>query len=147
MVAVGNLLTHYNYHPCEASIEPSPDRIHVTVRTHDHGGDLDVTADLAVATLPPGSPFHSVRDARRFAGPLPFTFDYEQETHAIIAINARRTNWRPAPVAVDVRCISFFDQAVFDGCTPVLAAAFHVKDIEYRWERGVRYALSQEGIA
>jgi uncharacterized protein YqjF (DUF2071 family) len=147
MVAGGNLLTHYNYHPCEASIEPSPDRIHVTVRTRDRGGDLDVTADLAVATLPPGSPFPSVRDARRFAGPLPFTFDYEQETHAIIAINARRTNWRPAPVAVDVRCISFFDQAVFDDCTPVLAAAFHVKDIDYRWERGVRYALSQEEIA
>ena len=147
MVAGGNLLTHYNYHPCDASIEPSADRIRVTVRTRDHGGDLDVTADLAHATLPAGSPFHSVRDARRFAGPLPFTFDYERETHAIIAINARRTNWRPAPVAVDVRCISFFDQAVFDGCTPVLAAAFHVKDIDYRWERGVRYALSEEVIA
>jgi uncharacterized protein YqjF (DUF2071 family) len=147
MVAGGNLLTHYNYHRCDASIEPSPDRIHVTVRTRDHGGDLDVTADLTAGVLPPGSPFRSLRDARRFAGPLPFTFDYEQETHAIIAINARRTNWRPAPVAVDVRCISFFNQAVFDGCTPVLAAAFHVKDIDYRWERGVRYALGEEVIA
>jgi uncharacterized protein YqjF (DUF2071 family) len=146
MVAGGNLLTHYNYHRCDASIDPSPDRIHVTVRTRDHGGDLDVTADLANAALPAGSPFRSVRDARRFAGPLPFTFDYEQETHAIIAINARRTNWRPAPVAVDVRCISFFEQAAFDGCTPVLAAAFHVKDIDYRWERGVRYPLSEGGV-
>ncbi len=144
MVAGGNLLTHYNYHRCQASIDPSADRIHVTVRTRDHGGDLDVTADLATAALPAGSPFHSVRDARRFAGPLPFTFDYEQETHAIIAINARRTNWRPAPVAVDVRRISFFEQAAFDGCTPVLAAAFHVKDIDYRWERGVRHALSEK---
>lgn len=143
MVAGGNLLTHYNYHRCDASIDRSPDRIRVRVQSRDHGGDLDVTADLATATLPAGSPFRSVRDARRFAGPLPFTFDYEQETHAIIAINARRTNWRPAPVAVDVRCISFFDQPVFDGCTPVLAAAFHVKDIDYRWARGVRHALNE----
>jgi hypothetical protein len=36
---------------------------------------------------------------------------------------------------------------VFDGCTPVLAAAFHVRDIDYRWGRGVRYALSEEAIA
>ena len=100
-----------------------------------------MTADLATAALPAGSPFRSVRDARRFAGPLPFTFDYEPETHAIIAINALRTNWQPAPVAVDVRRVSFFDQAVFEGCTPVLAAAFHVKDVDYRWARGVRHAL------
>jgi uncharacterized protein YqjF (DUF2071 family)/uncharacterized membrane protein YphA (DoxX/SURF4 family) len=144
MVVGGNLLTHYNYHRCDASIDRSPDRIHVTVRTHDNGGDLDATADLANAALPAGSPFRSVRDARRFAGPLPFTFDYEQETHAIIAINARRTNWQPAPVGVDVRRISFFEQAVFDGCTPLLAAAFHVKDIDYRWERGVRHALGDK---
>jgi uncharacterized protein YqjF (DUF2071 family)/uncharacterized membrane protein YphA (DoxX/SURF4 family) len=144
MVAAGNLLTHYNYHRCDATIDRSPDRIHVTVRTRDHGGDLDVIADLTNPALPAGSPFRSVRDARRFAGPLPFTFDYEQETHAIIAINARRTNWRPAAVAVDVGCISFFEQAAFDGCTPVLAAAFHVKDIDYRWERGVRHALGKQ---
>ena len=120
-------------------------RIHVGVRTPDHGGDLDATVDLTNATLPPGSPFSSVRDARRFAGPLPFTFDYEPQTHAIVAINARRTNWRPAPVAVEVRRISFFDQAVFDGCTPILAAAFHVTNIDYRWERGVRYRLPGSG--
>ena len=145
MVAGGNLLTHYNYHRCDATIDPSPGRIHVEVRTQDHGGDLDATIDLTNATLPPGSPFSSVRAARRFAGPLPFTFDYEPQTHAIIAINARRTNWRPAPVAVEVRRMSFFDQAVFGGCTPILAAAFHVQDIDYRWERGVRYRLQGTG--
>jgi len=25
---------------------------------------------------------------------------------------------------------------------PILAAAFHVKDIDYRWERGVRHVLA-----
>jgi uncharacterized membrane protein YphA (DoxX/SURF4 family) len=145
MVAGGNLLTHYNYHRCTASIEVSGDRIHVTTRSADGLGDIDLTADRKNDALPAGSPFPSVREARRFAGPLPFTFDYEEETHAIIAINGRRTNWRPAPVTVDVRRMSFFEQPMFRGCTPVLAAAFHVRDIDYRWERGVHYPLAAAG--
>jgi hypothetical protein len=116
-------------------------RIHVSVRTPDRGGDVEVTVDPAANVLPSGSPFPSVRDARRFAGPLPFTFDYEHETHAIIAIRATRTNWRPAPVAVNVQRVTFFERPEFAGCTPILAAAFHVKGIDYRWERGVRHGL------
>jgi hypothetical protein len=142
MVAGGNLLTHYNYHRCEAAIDASADRIHIAVSAADAIGTLDITADLTDATLPAGSPFATVREARRFAGPLPFTFDYEPESHAIVVIKATRTAWRPAPVAVDVRRLAFFDQPAFRGCTPVLAAAFHVKDIDYRWERGVRHALA-----
>jgi uncharacterized membrane protein YphA (DoxX/SURF4 family) len=141
MVAGGNLLTHYNYHRCSAAVAVTADRIHVGVSTTDHGGDLDVEVNLRDASLPKGSPFSSVREARRFAGPLPFTFDYEPETHAIIAIEARRTNWRPAPVGARVARLSFFDQPAFADCTPRLAAAFHVSGVDYRWRRGVRYAL------
>jgi hypothetical protein len=93
--------------------------------------------------LPIGSPFESYREARRYAGPLRFTFDYEPETHSIIAIEATRTNWKPMPVEVDVRRMSFLDGTEFGPVAPTLAAAFQVNDIEYRWERGVRYALDQ----
>jgi hypothetical protein len=141
MVAGGNLLTHYNYHRCDAAVDSSPGRMHVAVNTPDHGGDLRVSAELGTAPLPAGSPFPSMREARPFAGPLPFTFDYEAETDSIIAIQARRANWRPEQVAVNVERISFFDQPVFRGCTPILAAAFHVSNVDYRWDRGVRHAL------
>lgn len=143
MIVGGNLLTHYNYHRCEASIDSSSACIHFSVRTADDLGSLEVTANRSKETLPAGSPFWSVRDARRFAGPLLFTFDYERETDSIIAIRATRTHWQPAPVAVDVRRISFFDQAIFNRCTPILAAAFYVHDIDYRWECGVRYGLAR----
>jgi DoxX-like family/Uncharacterized conserved protein (COG2071) len=143
MVAAGNLLTHYHYHRCDAVVEASRDRFRVVVRTADHRGDLDVTADLTTAVLPPGSPLASVREARRFAGPLPFTFDYERETDSIIAVNSRRSNWKPTPVAIDVRRMGFFDDPVFEGCTPVLAAAFHLSNVPYRWSRGVRYAIDR----
>ena len=141
MVAGGNLLTHYNYHRCTASVDASPDRLRVTIDTPDRGGDLRVSADFAAAPLPAGSPFPSLCEARPFAGPLPFTFDYEAETDSIIAIQARRANWTPEQVAVTVERISFFDQPAFRGCTPILAAAFHVSNVDYRWLRGVRHAL------
>jgi hypothetical protein len=147
MVAGGNLLTHYNYHRCTSRVETADDRIRITVSTPDHGGDLRMTADLSNPALPAGSPFASMREARRFAGPLPFTFDYEPETHAIIAIQARRANWWPEPMTVTVERLSFFDQPAFGGCTPILAAAFHVAGIDYRWERGVRYALGGMALA
>lgn len=141
MVAAGNLLTHYNYRLCKAAVETSAERMHVAIAADDGYGDLEATADLTRAVLPEDSPFASVRDARRFAGPLPYTFDYESETRSIVAINATRRHWQPRPVAVEVRRASFFDQPAFAGCVPRLAAAFYVNDVEYRWERGVRHPL------
>jgi hypothetical protein len=40
-----------------------------------------------------------------------------------------------------VQRLSFFEQEAFRGCTPLLAAAFHVSDVNYHWNRGVRHAL------
>jgi hypothetical protein len=144
MVVGGNLLTHYNYHLCRTVIDVHPERIDVSVDTPDGGGDLDLTVFPGRADVPPGSPFGSVREARRFAGPLPYTFDYEAETGAIVAINATRTNWRPSPVAVEIRRIGFFDRPQFEGCTPTLAAAFMVTNVEYRWHRGVLHPLGAD---
>ena len=141
MVAGGNLLTHYNYHRCTATVSAAADRIDVAVTTPSGEGDLELSVATQDHRLPDDSPFASIREARRFAGPLPFTFDYERETHSIIAIQASRAHWHPEPVAVEVRRIAFFDQPAFRGAVPVLAAAFHVSNIDYRWQRGVRHAL------
>ena len=119
----------------------SQERIDVSVRTADGRGDLDVSARPGDRRCRRARRSRSIRAARRFAGPLPFTFDYEPETHTIVAIQASRANWRPEPVAVDVRRIAFFEQPPFCGCRPRLAAAFHVSNIDYRWHRGVRHAL------
>jgi len=146
VAAGGNLLTHYNYHHCHVRMAADGDELRVIVTTPDGAGDLDVAvgsmdawvrASSPDAVLPASSPFSTVREARRFAGPLPFTFDYEAETDSIVAIAARRTNWKPMPIDVDVHRIAFFDQPGFAGCTPRLAAAFRVDNVDYRWNRGV----------
>jgi hypothetical protein len=138
MVTVGNALTHYGYRLAETRFRASDERLDIEVRTRDGGGDLSLSADLsASACLPPESPFASDRDVRRFAGPLPFTFDYESETGSIVVIEGVRKVWNPRPVMVDVRKASFFGSSRFDGATPVLASAFHVADVDYLWRRGV----------
>ncbi|MEA2735411.1 MAG: hypothetical protein QOE14_1862, partial [Humisphaera sp.] len=142
MVAGGNLLTHYNYRKCDATIAATGESLAVTIRTPGGEADVDVTADLAtVAELPPSSPFRTLHDARKFAGPLPYTFDYEPQTHSIVAIKGIRENWSPRLVNVDVRTLSFLNDDRFRGAKPILASAFYVHDIDYRWQRGVRHRL------
>ena len=142
MAVVGNLFTLYNYHRCDAAMDTSDGRQRVTVSTHDGRADLDVSTWAVEPELPADSPFESWKEARRFAGPLPFTFEYEPETHSIIAIEAPRSRWLPTPVNVDVRMMSFFDHPVFGGAAPILAAAFAVSDVDYMWKRGVRFPLT-----
>jgi hypothetical protein len=140
MVHAGNLLTHYNYRLCEANLRETRDELHWTIRTPCGEADLEVKVCLesGPASPPANSPFHTYAEARRFAGPLPYTFDYEQETNSIIGICALRQDWNPEPVWVDVRRNTFLDQQPFRGAHPLLANAFHVQDVPYRWQRGRR---------
>lgn len=141
MVGAGNLLTHYNYSLCRTRLEELCGEIHWNIQTPHSEADLEVVARLEdkPAPLPAGSPFEDVAEARRFAGPLPYTFDYEQETGSIIAIRAVRQNWDPQPVRVEVRRNTFLEREPFAGAAPVLANAFHVEGVPYQWQRGVRY--------
>lgn len=141
----GNLLTHYNYRLARMDVSASARELSWTIRTPGAVADLRVTADLAVTpSLPGGSPFQDWREARRFAGPLPFTFDYERETNSIIMIEGVRQNWNPRPVSVQVEECRFLQSPMFQGATPVLASAFYVDHINYGWKRGVREQLSTE---
>lgn len=147
MVFSGNLLTHYAYHHASIRHERAGDALSVEVRTPGGEADLRLMADLGHdpgRALPPGSPFPDWHTARRYAGPLPFTFDYEPETHSIIRIEGVRTEWHPRPVAVRVETAAFLDRAPFmvhGSPGPVLASAFFVENIPYLWRRGVREPL------
>jgi hypothetical protein len=144
MVLAGNLLTRYNYCHSQAILKTNGDHLVIRTRTSRGEADLEVTADLSpsAARLPNDSCFATERDARRFAGPLPYTFDYEPETHSIIAIRGRRRNWHPRLVTATVRKVAFFDQPPFHGARPTLASAFYVNQIPYYWERGSRHPLT-----
>ena len=140
MVRAGNLLTHYNYRLCRATVREREREIGWRIETLQAEADLEVTAHLEgePALLPAGSPFTTLAEARRFAGPLPYTFDYEEATHSIIGIHAMRQKWNPQPVAVDVQKNTFLEHEPFCRTTPILANAFLVRDVPYQWQRGRR---------
>ncbi|MDF3291349.1 DUF2071 domain-containing protein [Streptomyces silvisoli] len=143
----GNVLTRYHYQLAGLRCRLTGDRLEFAVRSRDAAADLLVAADLkGTATLPEGSPFASLRDARRFAGPLPYTFEYEPRDDSVTVVKAFRTRWEPRPVDVEVRRLTFFEHGVFTGTRPVLANAFHVAGVDYGWHAGVRHGTDGSRI-
>jgi hypothetical protein len=144
MVAVGDLLTHYNYHLAEVDLEQSSDRIRVRIASRDGHGDVDLSANIAPTGefLPEGSPFSNPHDAKHFVGPMPYTFAEESETRSIIRIHGIHKGWKPRLVPVNVNRLSFFEQPSFGNLKPVLASCFYIEDVDYRWKRGVREQLA-----
>ena len=144
MAFFGNCLTHYNYRCAEVHWKRTDGSLEVRIGTPGAEADLHVRANLTSrpAALPLNSPFRDLASARRFAGPLPFTFDYEPQTHSIIQIEGVRENWDPQPVSVDVHQASFFRHPPFDRIDkPQLANAFYMENVPYEWKRGRRVPL------
>jgi hypothetical protein len=142
MVWLGNALTNYGYRKASVQIRcriDEPEHLDIQIFTLESEADVHVIADVSreCDALPAGSPFHSLKDARRFAGPLPYTFSHESATNSIVIVKGVREEWHPQLVNVDVREATFFSQPCFRGVTPIVASAFYVSNIPYRWERGV----------
>ncbi|MFE4599612.1 DUF2071 domain-containing protein [Kitasatospora indigofera] len=144
MAVGGNVFSRYNYRLARIGTRVVGDSLEFKVLSADGRADLRVRADLsgAPAPLPAGSPFADLRAARRFAGPLPYTFEYEPQTRSMIVVKAARSHWDPVPVAVEVSRLTFFEHGPFAGSRPVLANAFHVADVDYGWEAGTRRDLT-----
>lgn len=147
MAAVGNQLTHYHFHAAEAKYAFVEQKLTLTSKALDGKSEITVTADLNAAAdyLPENTPFDSVREALKFAGPMPFTFDYERETNSIIRVEGVRQNWQPKPVSVNVSQLAFFQHEPFSQAVPLLCSAFFLQDIPYYWKTGVVEKLPVNG--
>src|ERR1041385_3422636 len=137
MVFAGNLLTRYEYRRVNVAIQEAGSETHVQTSLANGTPTLDLTFDARTesATLPQGSPFPDWHTARLFAGPMPFTFSPE-ENGAFVVIEGSRQNWAPRPVSVKHWKVGLFDEPPFQGIAPVLANAFAVEKIPYRWAKG-----------
>lgn len=143
MVWSGNLLTHYGYRKCEARVVRSGGTLSIDVTTPEAEADLSVRVfvDAPCEDLPPGSPFETLGIARRFAGPLPYTFGYEPRSRQMVIVKGVRRNWKPTPVRVEAASSSFLARPPFNAVPPRLASAFFIENIPYRWERGILEAV------
>ena len=84
--------------------------------------------------LPENSPFSDWKEARRFAGPLPFTFTYQPKTKNVLIIEGVRQNWEPTPIKVINYDIEFLKSLNIKNIQ--LANAFAIHDISYYWKKG-----------
>jgi hypothetical protein len=143
MQVFGNLLTHYAYELSRCRVLRTKNSFRAEIGTEHGDADLEVEANIATEpeSPPPGSPFPDLREARKFAGPLPFTFDYEQQTHSIIRVEGVRQAWNPRPVSVQVQQNTFLEKEPFRSARPILANAFYLENVPYFWKSGIREPL------
>jgi len=132
MSLFGNIFTHYNYTTTDISL--SGQNGNLSIHSVKSGLDVEVNLNKENASLPSLSPFADWKEARRYAGPLPFTFTYNKNTKEVLIIEGVRENWTPRPVEVLKNEVGFLKQKDFKGM--VLANAFVIENIPYYWKKG-----------
>lgn len=135
----GNAFTKYKYRTSDLVLTSDTDRLHF----QSANSGIDVVAAIGEndVPLPANSCFENWQQARRFAGPLPFTFTWNNERKEMLIIEGVRTNWTPQPVRLiktDVKLTPALD--AMDG---ILANAFLVSNIPYYWKKGRKEKWNQ----
>ena len=128
----GNIFTHYNY----TTTDILQTNRNNTKRIQSTKSNFNLLIDTSneEVPLPPNSPFLDWKEARRFAGPLPFTFTYNSETKTVLIIEGVRENWTPKPLKVIDYNFEFL--TILNIQNAVLANAFIIENIPYHWKKG-----------
>ncbi|MGY8642803.1 MAG: DUF2071 domain-containing protein [Verrucomicrobiales bacterium] len=136
MKILGSLFTHYDYNTIDSKIEVNENSI--TVKSSTAKLDVHVETNPSEMELPTygdGDPvFTDWKTARKFAGPLPFTFTRTDNTGEMLIIEGVRQHWKPKPVSVVKSEVGFLDSPQFIGHR--LASAFLVENVDYSWKKG-----------
>ena len=129
----GNIFTHYNYTTTDISQTKEYGIDNINSDKSGFNVKIETTTTENIA-LPADSPFADWKEARRFAGPLPFTFTYNNKDKKVLIIEGVRENWTPTPVKVIDYRFRFFDD--MNLAEPKLANAFVIHNIPYWWKKG-----------
>lgn len=133
MSLFGNIFTHYKYTTTDIQQNTHDGATEIHSAKSAFALKIEEPADEDV-TLPAGSPFNSWKEARRYAGPLPFTFTYNQSKHEVLVIEGVREHWEPKPVKVIDQRFAFIETLGLKDAR--LANAFIIHDIPYYWKKG-----------
>jgi uncharacterized protein YqjF (DUF2071 family) len=133
MELFGNLFTHYNYSTTDIRRQETGDATRICSNASDFTVEFE-THDSGSTPLPESSPFANWKEARRFAGPLPFTFTVDASAGSTLVIEGVRQNWSPTPVSVRESHFSFIEGLGFSDLR--LANAFLIRNVPYYWKKG-----------
>lgn len=132
MEVMGNIFTHYNYTTTDILQTTSTGLSKISSNKSKFSVTIDITEQEF--PLPAKSPFADWKEARRYAGPLPFTFTYNKLTREVLIIEGVRENWTPTPIKVVDYSFDFLNTLAIE--QPVLANAFVIRNIPYYWKKG-----------
>ncbi len=132
MEFLGNIFTQYAY--TTTDIYQSIEKGVKIIRSEKSNFELVVERTDGDVEIPMGSPFTDWKDARKFAGPLPFTFSCDREENTVLIVEGVRRNWKPQ--AVKVRSYEFEFIKNLNLPDLVLANAFEITNIPYMWKKG-----------
>lgn len=128
----GNIFTHYNYSTTD--IKQTVEESQTSIRSEISKFHVSIETTEKDVVLPENSPFADWKEARRFAGPLPFTFTFNPKNNEVLIIEGVRQHWEPAPIQITDYNFSFLDSLNIKEKT--LANAFIINDIPYYWKKG-----------
>ncbi|MEO7310755.1 MAG: DUF2071 domain-containing protein [Chitinophagaceae bacterium] len=129
---LGNMFTRYRYTTTDISVSSAGDS--TTIHSKRSKFKITFDAEGTDIALPARSPFSDWKEARRFAGPLPFTFSYDAAARNVLIIEGVRQNWTPLPVKVLHYRFNFLRSLQFQSVQ--LANAFIIRKIPYYWKKG-----------
>ncbi|AOW20542.1 DUF2071 domain-containing protein [Urechidicola croceus] len=129
----GNIFTHYNYTTTDISTHVNKCENEISSKKSNFKIRYNSSSDEVI--LPNNSPFNDWKEARRYAGPLPFTFTYNEENKEVLIIEGVRQNWKPKPIKVTKYNIEFLNTLNLEN--QILANAFIIENIPYCWKKGV----------
>jgi hypothetical protein len=132
MARLSALFTRYQFFLTDIHQQTSADRLQI--RSQQSHLDIVINAHPLGATLPTSSPFASWQQARRYAGPLPFTFSYDPTRKQVLLVEGLREQWHPKPVEVLQAQVLMMQSPPFHHSR--LASAFLIKQLPYCWKRG-----------
>lgn len=133
MEILGNWMTNYKYETIDVSfskVENGEERI------DSKSGGISIALNTMITnpSMPVGSVFAEWADARRYSGPLPFTFSVNKEKGEVIIVEGVRSNWKPRPIGIENYHIDFFNKMNLKD--EKLSSAFIVENIPYYWKKG-----------
>ena len=128
----GNIFTHYNY--TTTDIQQVLENNTKEIFSAKSKFKVKISNKEENISLPKNSPFADWKEARRFAGPLPFTFTINTEKKEVLIIEGVRQNWIPNPVEVFDYDFDFLKKLKLKN--PILANAFIIKNVPYYWKKG-----------
>ncbi|WP_338732952.1 DUF2071 domain-containing protein [Mangrovimonas cancribranchiae] len=139
MAFMGNIFTHYNYTTTDITKIKTKNNVEITSKKSNF--KITYKKDDKATDLPKNSPFLNWKEARRFAGPLPFTFTYNKEKKEVLIIEGVRQNWKPKPLKVIEYKFEFINALKLKNHH--LANAFIIEHIPYYWKKGKKEIWKQ----